>query len=319
MTRDASETATVAFWRDKRVLVTGGAGFIGRGVTDVLRRLGVSDDRIVVPRSKTCDLRVSDNCRQAVRGCDIVLHLAAPTGGISFSRAHPASQYRDCSLINLELLEAARAAGVSRFVGLGNLLAYPASASAPLREQALNDGPIADTHLGIGLAKRDLVALAEMYHREYGMSVVNVLSANAYGPRDHFDSPHPHVIPATIAKCLRDPELSVWGDGSPTRDFLFVDDIAEGLVLAAERLESPGFVNLGSGTEISIGDLVRLIAKLTGFDGPIVFDASKGGGDPRRAASTTRASQLLGFAAHVPLEEGLRRTIAWYREQVLHR
>ena len=316
MNSDARDAATDAFWRDKRVLVTGGAGFIGACVTEALRRRGVPDDRIVVPRSRTCDLRVLDHCRQAVRGCDIVVHLAAPTGGISFSRAYPASQYRDCSLINLHILEAARETGIGKFVGLGNLLAYPASAGSPLREEALYDGPIAGTHLGIGLAKRDLVALAEMYHREFGMSVVNVLSANAYGPRDHFDSPHSHVIPATIAKCLRDPELLVWGDGSPTRDFLFVEDIAEGLVLAAERLEPPEFVNLASGTEVSIGDLVRLIATLTGFGGRIVFDASKGGGDPRRSASIVRASQLMGFAPRVRLEEGLRRTIAWYQQEL---
>jgi GDP-L-fucose synthase len=148
------------------------------------------------------------------------------------------------------------------------------------------------------------------------MNVVNVMSANAYGPGDHFDSPHPHVIPATIQKCMRDRELVVWGDGTPTRDFLFVEDIAEGLVLAAEHLEAPGHVNLGSDAEISIGDLVRLIARLTGFDGPIRFDPSKGGGDPRRATATGRAKELLGFAARVPLEEGLRRTVAWYREKV---
>lgn len=307
--------ATDGFWRDKRVLVTGGAGFIGACVTEALRRRGVPDDRIIVPRSRTCDLRVLDRCREAVRGCDVVLHLAAPTGGISFSRAHPASQYRDCSLINLHMLEATREGGVATFVAIGNLLAYPATAASPLHEEALYEGPVAGTHLGIGLAKRDLVTLAEMYHREFGMRVVNVLSANAYGPRDHFDSLHSHVIPATIAKCFRDPELVVWGDGSATRDFLFVEDVAEGIVLAAERLEPPGFVNLASGTEISIGELVRLVARLTGFRGRIVFDASKGGGDPRRVASTACAARLLGFAPRVPLEEGLRRTIAWYEQQ----
>lgn len=302
-------------WPQARVLVTGGAGFIGSAVIEALHRRGVPEHQIGVPRSRTCDLRSLDHCRAAVRGCHIVLHLAAPTGGISFSRAHPASQYRDCSLINLHMLEAAREAGVSRFVALGNLLAYPARARSPLEEEKLHDGQVADTHLGIGLAKRDLVTLAQMYHREFGLPVVNVLSANAYGPGDHFDSPHAHVIPATIIKCLRDPEVVVWGDGSPTRDFLYVDDIAEGLLLAAERLEAPSFVNLASGSEISVGNLVRLIATLTGFTGRIVFDPSKGAGDPRRVASTARAARLLRFQPRVPLEEGLRRTIAWYREQ----
>jgi GDP-L-fucose synthase len=301
------------FWRSTRVLVTGGAGFIGAAVTGALRRRGVPEDRIVVPRSRQCDLRVLENCRAAVKACDVILHLAAPTGGIGFSRAHPASQYRDCALINLYMLEAAREAGARRFVALGNLLAYPANASSPLREEMLNEGRIAETHLGIGLAKRDLVALAEMYHREFGLGAVSVLSANAYGPRDHFDSPHAHVIPATIAKCFHDRELVVWGDGSPTRDFLFVDDVAEGVVRAAERLDPPAVVNIASGREISIGELVRLIASLSGFGGPIRFDAAKGGGDPRRVASIDRARQLLDFTPRVSLEEGLRRTIDWYR------
>jgi GDP-L-fucose synthase len=303
-------------WRDARVLVTGGAGFIGTRVVHALRRRGVPEDSIVVPRSRTCDLRVAERCREIVRGCDVVLHLAAPTGGISFSRAHPASQYRDCALINLHMLDAARAAGVRKFVALGNLLAYPVAARSPLCEETLYDGPVADTHLGIGLAKRDLVTLGEMYHREFGLPVVNVLSANSYGPGDHFDSPHPHVIPATIVKCFRDDPLAVWGDGSPTRDFLYVDDLADGLLLAAERLEPPGVVNLASGTETSIGDLVRLIARLAGYMGPIVFDSSKGSGDPRRVASTGRSTRLLGFAPRVSLEDGLSRTIAWYRQQM---
>src|SRR5688572_12412284 len=300
-----------------RVLVTGGAGFIGARLVQALRRRGVPDDSIVVPRSRTCDLRVAERCREIVQGCDVVFHLAAPTGGISFSRSHPASQYRDCALINLHMFDAAREAGIRKFVTLGNLLAYPIAARSPLREETLYDGPIADTHLGIGLAKRDLVSLAEMYHREFGLPVVSILSANAYGPGDHFDSPHPHVIPATIGKCLRDDRLVVWGDGSPTRDFLYVDDLAEGLLLAAERLDPPAVVNLASGTEISIGNLVELIARLAGFTGPITFDPSKGGGDPRRVASTERSTRLLGFAPQVSLEEGLRRTIEWYRQQTV--
>lgn len=308
--------AATAFWRDKRVLVTGGGGFIGTCVVEALRRRGVPDDRLVIPRSRTCDLRALDRCREAVRGCEIVLHLAAPTGGISFSRAHPASQYHDCSLINLHVLTAAREAGVAKIVAIGNLFAYPANAASPLREDTLHDGPIARSHLGVGLAKRDLVTLAEMYHHEFGLSVVNVLSSNAYGPRDHFRSPHPHVIPATIVKCFRDRELIVRGDGSATRDFVFVDDVAEGLVLAAERLEAAAYVNLASGREVSIAELVHLIAALSEFSGPIVFDAAPSAGDLRRTASVERATRLLGFTPRVPLEEGLQRTIAWYQQQM---
>ncbi len=305
------------FWQGKRVLISGGAGFIGARVVEALRQRGVANSDLVVVRSRTCDLRLPENCKKAVRDCNVVIHLAAPTGGIAFSRAKPASQYRDCALINLHMLEAAREAGVEQFVSLGNLLAYPAAAASPLREDQLNDGPVASTHLGIGLAKREMVALADMYFHEFSLNVVNVLSANAYGPGDRVEAQHSHVIPATIAKCFRDEDLIVWGDGSPTRDFLYVDDIAEGILLAAERLVAPRFVNLASGAEVSIADLVRLIASLTGFRRSIVFDASKGGGDPKRVASTALASELIGFSPRVPLAEGLARTIDWYKNLIL--
>jgi GDP-L-fucose synthase len=305
------------FYAGRRILVTGGAGFIGSSLVEHLtRERGVRATDLVVPRRDTCDLRVFDNARRAVDGCDVIFHLAAPTGGIAYSRAYPASQYYSCSLINLHVFEAARQAGVRRLVALGNLLAYPAAAASPLREEQLHEGKIAETHLGIGLSKRDLVLLAEMYHREFGLPAVVVLSANAYGPRDHFDPEKSHVIPATIVKCCaQPPELVVWGDGTPTRDFLYVDDIAAGVALAGERLAPGQYVNLASGREISIGDLVRLIAQLTGFKGAVRFDVSKGGGDPRRGASSARSDRLLRFTPRVSLEEGLRRTVAWYRAQ----
>ena len=308
---------TQTFWQKKRVLVTGGGGFIGSCVVEALRRRGIPDADIVIPRSQKYDLRQSHHCREVVHDCSVVIHLAAPTGSIAFSRAHPASQFRDCMLINLHLLEAAREAGVEKVIALGNLLAYPAAAAVPLREETVLDGAVAATHLGVGMAKRNLLALAEMYHAEFGFDVVNVLAANAYGPGDHFDGAQAHVIPATIVKCFRDEDLVVWGDGSPTRDFLFVDDLAEGLLLAGERLVAPGYVNLASGTEISIAELVTLIARLCGFQRRIVFDASKGGGDPRRLASTVRSDAILGFSPRVPIEDGLRRTIDWYRRTVL--
>lgn len=303
------------FWHGRNVLVTGGAGFIGSSVVRALNRRGVPGSSIVIPRSATCDLRRADSCRRAVEGCSVVIHLAAPTGGIAFSRSHPASQYRDCSLINVNMLDAARETGVERFVGVGNLLAYPERAPSPLREQSVHDGRIAATHVGIGLAKRDLLSLAEMYLSEYGLHVTNVLSANAYGPGDRFDPQYGHVIPSTIQKCFQAEDLVVWGDGSPTRDFLFVDDVAEGILLAAERLGSPDYVNIASGSEISIAELVGLIAELCGFRGRIVFDATKGGGDPRRVAATAKATELLGFTPAVSLRQGLARTIEWFRRQ----
>ena len=303
-----------SWWTGKRILVTGGAGFIGTSVVDrLVSTRGVRRQDIVVPRRQDCDLRVLDCARRAVEGCQAVVHLAARTGGISYSRSHPASQYYDCALINLQVLEAARLAGVVAFVGIGNLFAYPANAPSPLREEGLYDGKIASTHLGIGVSKRDQVLMAEMHHREHGMNVCVVLSANAYGPRDRFDPAISHVIPATILKCYQERDvLFVRGDGTPTRDFLYVEDIAEGLLLAAERLRGFEVVNIASGEEISIGDLVRLIAKLTGFRGQIRFDPSKGGGDPKRSANPERATRLMDFAPSVRLEEGLRRTIAWY-------
>lgn len=305
------------FWHGKRVLVTGGAGFVGRAVVAALRRRGVAETDIVVPRSRDCDLRQVENCRSAMRGCHIVIHLAAPTGNVAFSRAHPASQYRDCALINVNLFEAAREAAVDKVISVGNLLAYPATGAPPFREETVRDGQVAADYLGIGLSKRQLLDLAEMHHAEFGLNAVTVLGANAYGPHDHFDGLQSHVIPSTIVKCLRDEDLVVWGDGTPTRDFLFVDDLADGVLLAAERLEPRAFVNLSSGTEIAIADLVRLIAKLCGFTRPITFDSSMGGGDPRRVASTARATALVGFVPTVPMEEGLRRTIDWYKHAIL--
>ncbi len=300
-------------WSGKRVLVTGGGGFIGSAVVQALRRRGVEDRSIVVPRSTAYDLRSRANADAVVKDCEVVLHLAAPTGSVEFSRSHPASQYRDCTLINVNLFEAAREAGVAKLVSLGNLLAYPAACAVPFREEALNDGPVASGYMGIALAKRQLLDLAEMYRVEFGMNTINVLAANAYGPGDHFSGARAHVIPSTIAKCFRDQDLVVWGDGSATRDFLFVDDIAEGLLLAAEKLDAPAVVNLGSGREVSIAELVRTIARLTGFARDIRFDAARPGGD-RRLASVERCERLLHFSPEVTLEDGLSRTIAWYRD-----
>jgi len=299
------------------VLVTGGAGFIGsRVVRNLVERRGVPLASIVVPRSHDLDLRKPENCRRAVEGCNVVIHMAAVTGGINFSRAHPASQYHDSTLIDLNIIEAARQHGVEKLVAIGNLFAYAPSAPVPIHEISLFDGVPNEAHRGVGMFKRNLALMAELFHREYGLRMVVVYSANAYGPGDSTDPAHSHVIPGTIMKCLRDRKLLVWGDGTPTRDFLYVDDVAEGLLLAAERLEAPAFANIGSGSEISVRRLVELIVRHTGFSGPVEYDATKAGGDARKCASTQRARSSMGFEASVPMDEGLRRTVEWYRAKL---
>ncbi|MBN1688253.1 MAG: NAD-dependent epimerase/dehydratase family protein [Candidatus Omnitrophica bacterium] len=306
-----------SFWKDKKILVTGGDGFIGAHVIkNLVQKRGVAKENIVVPRHEDYDLRNLDHARRAVSECDYVIHLAAQTGGIAYSRAYPATQYQICSMIDLNVLEAARAAGVRKVISIGNILVYPKDSPLPFHEEGVFDGKIADTHLGIGLAKRNMLYLAEMYSKEFGMDVVTVISANAYGPGDRFDPQISHVIPATIIKCSQLSEIVVWGDGSPTRDFLYVEDIAEGLLLAGEKLEGCQFVNIGSEKEVSIRDLVHLIAKLMDYKGVISFDSTKGGGDPRRVACTDKAKTLLGFRPEVDLESGLKRTIEWYRSWV---
>ena len=310
-------TSDRTFWDGKKVLVTGGAGFIGSYVVENLtEKRGVPAERIVVPRSKDCDLRSFENCQRAVEGCQIVIHLAAVTGGIAFSRTHPASQYLDSTMIDMNVVEAARQAGVEKLVAIGNLFAYASDVPMPLVEERLFDGLPTDAHRGVGWLKRNLALIADLYYRQYQFPMVVVYSANAYGPRDSTDPAHSHVIPATIMKCFREQELVVWGDGTPTRDFLFAEDIAEGLVLAAERLSPPNYVNLASGSEISVRELTELIARYSGFKGSITFDTTKSGGDARRCASIEKARQMMGFTSQVSIEEGLRRTVEWYGARV---
>ncbi len=302
------------FWRGKRVLVTGGAGFIGSYVVAKLREeLGLAAGDVRVPRSKDCDLRDLDNARRAVTGCDVVIHLAAVTGGIAFSRANPASQYHDSTLIDLNVFRAAHEAGVQKVVAIGNLFAYASDAPIPLAEADLFNGLPTDAHRGVGWMKRNLAVVADLYQRQYGFPIAVVYSANAYGPRDSTDAKHAHVIPSTIMKCMTLKELVVWGDGTPTRDFLYADDVALGLLLAAEKLGGAQFVNLGSGTEVSIRQLVEYITQSTTFAGPVSYDASKAGGDARRCTSVARAHELLGFTPRHTMREGIEATVRWYQ------
>lgn len=306
-----------SFWANKKVLVTGGAGFLGSYVVDnLIHKRGVALENIVVPRSKDRDLRQFENCKSVVQGCQVVIHLAAVTGGIGFSRSQPASQYHDSTLIDLNIVEAGHQEGVNKLVTIGNLFAYASDAPVPLREDSLFDGLPTDAHRGVGWLKRNLAVLADLYYRQYQFPMVVVYSANGYGPRDSLDLAHSHVIPATIIKCIRDPELVVWGDGSPTRDFLFAEDIAEGLLLAAERLTPPTYLNIGSGAEISVRELVTLIARFSGFAGKITYDTTKSGGDARRCTNIDRARELMDFQPRVSMSEGLHRTVEWYKTQL---
>ena len=305
------------FWKDKKVMVTGGAGFIGSYVVEnLINKRNVAPARIIIPRSRDCDLRIFENCKKAVEGCQIIIHLAAVTGGISFSRANPASQYYDSSRIDLNLVEAARQEGVEKMVAIGNLFAYATDVPMPITEGSLFDGLPTDAHRGVGWLKRNLAILADLYYRQYQFPMVVVYSANAYGPRDSTDPVHSHVIPATIMKCFKDPELVVWGDGTPTRDFLYVEDIAEGLIMAAERLKPPNYVNIGSGKEISVKELITIITCLSGFKGKVVYDTSKSGGDTRRCASVEMAKNLMNFNPKVSIEDGLEKTVSWYKRQL---
>lgn len=301
-----------------KILVTGGAGFLGRFVVQRLHERGVSSEAIRVPRSSDCDLRQWENCQRAVEGVDLVIHLAGKVGGIGYNQKYPAELLYDNALMGLQLMEAACQAGVGKFVAVETVYAYPKFTSVPFKEDDLWNGYPEETNAPYGLAKKLLLVQAQAYRQQYGFNAIYLLPANLYGPGDHFDLEHAHVIPVLIRKCVEaikagKSEIVCWGDGSPTREFLYVEDAAEGIVLAAEQYDQPEPVNLGTGVEISTRELVELIARLTGFQGRIIWDPTKPNGQPRRSLDTSRAS-AFGFRAKIPLEEGLRRTIAWYKE-----
>ncbi|MCL4459813.1 MAG: GDP-L-fucose synthase [Chloroflexi bacterium] len=309
----------MSFWVGKRVLVTGGAGFIGSHVVKVLLNRGVPEENITIPRRQTCDLRLMGNCRAAVEGQNIVIHLAAVVGGIGFNQENPATLFYDNLLMGVQLLEAARQAGVEKFVSVGTACSYPKYTPVPFREEDVWNGYPEETNAPYGQAKRMLIVQSEAYHRQYGMNAVVVIPFNAYGPGDNFDPRSSHVIPALIRKCFEEEELVVWGDGSPSRSFVYVEDIAEGVALAAEKLNDPRPVNIGTEEETTIRELVELVVEYSGFKGRVIYDTSRPNGQPRRAASIARAKELLGYQPHYSLREGLRRTINWYTAQHLVR
>jgi GDP-L-fucose synthase len=308
------------YWNNKRIVVTGGSGFLGSYVVDMLKQRGAAPEAITIPRRATDDLRAMEVCRRVVEGQDIIIHMAASVGGIGINREKPGEFFYDNLMMGVQLMEAARQAGVGKFVAIGTICAYPKFTPIPFHEANLWDGYPEETNAPYGLAKKMLLVQSQAYRQQYGFESIYLLPVNLYGPRDNFDPRSSHVIPALIKKCVEAvaanaATIEVWGDGSPTREFLYVEDAAEGIVLAAERYNESEPVNLGSGMEISIRDLVETIARLTGFQGDIVWDASKPNGQPRRQLDVQRAEQYFGFRAHTSFEEGLRRTIEWYKQQ----
>jgi len=301
-------------------MVTGGAGFLGAWVVQKLRQRGCQS--IFVPRSKDYDLRRGEDLRRALADAapDIVMHLAARVGGIGANRAHPAEFFYDNLMMSVPLLHEAWRTGVSKFVAIGTVCAYPKFTPVPFREDDLWNGYPEETNAPYGLAKKMLLVQSQAYRQQYGYNSIFLLPVNLYGPGDNFDPESSHVIPALIKKCLDaqtrgDEAIDVWGDGSPTREFLYVEDAAEGILRATEYYHESQPVNLGSGNEVSIKALVEIIARLTGFEGRIVWDTTKPNGQPRRSLDTSRAHRLFGFKAQMGLEEGLRQTIDWYVAQ----
>jgi GDP-L-fucose synthase len=308
----------MSFWENKKVLVTGGAGFLGSFVVEKLKEKGVSDENIKIPRSGNTDLRIWENCAGVVKDVDIVIHLAAKVGGIGYNQKYPGSLFYDNAIMGIQMIEAARQENVEKFVAIGTICAYPKFTPVPFREEELWNGYPEETNAPYGLAKKMMLVQSQAYRQQYGFNSVYLLPVNLYGPGDNFDPESSHVIPALIKKIIDAKEsekdhIVVWGTGKATREFLYVEDAAEGIILATGKYNKGDPVNLGSGFEISIKELIELITEIAGFDGEIRWDTSKPDGQPRRCLDVSKAKEEFGFEAKVGFTEGVERTIEWYK------
>lgn len=309
----------MTFWENKKVLVTGGAGFLGSNVVKKLIASGAKEENIIIPRSRETDLRVWENCLSITKNVDVIIHLAATVGGIGYNMNNPGSLFYDNAIMGIQMMEAARQNNVGKFVAVGTICAYPKYTPVPFQEKDLWSGYPEETNAPYGLAKKMMLVQAQAYRQQYGYNAIYLLPVNLYGPGDNFNPDSSHVIPALIKKFVDaidsgSDKVEVWGTGAASREFLYVEDAAHAIVLAAEKYESAEPVNIGSCMEISIKDLVELISELTGFKGEIVWDTEKPDGQPRRCLDVSAAEKGFGFKAEVPFRNGLKKTIEWYRE-----